>query len=55
VLRNLTDEEIEQRLKIVENMIAKERDTKSLCNLNVIFQRLIDEQVSRDLELVDSH
>lgn len=46
----LTDEQIEQRLTLVEKLIAKERNTTNLASLNVTYQRLIDEQVARDME-----
>lgn len=48
--RHFTDEKISTRLDWLEGMIAQERDPKNLPNLNKMFQRLIDEQVRRELE-----
>lgn len=47
---NFTDEQIEIRLNMVEGMMAK-ADPKDLPSLNRTFQRLIDEQVRRDLKI----
>lgn len=49
MLARLSDDEIALRLNVVEQMILKERDVKSLPALNQMFQRLLDEQVRRDL------
>ena len=46
---NLTDEQINQRLTIVEAMICRERDWKNLPSLNATFDKLLTEQVRRDL------
>jgi hypothetical protein len=46
---NLTDAQIESRLDMLESMIRR-ADRKDLPYLNATFQRLLDEQVRRDLE-----
>ncbi len=46
----LTDSQIEERLTMVEGLIAIERDEKNRRALVVVFQKLLDEQVRRDLE-----
>jgi hypothetical protein len=50
MLRNLTDQQIEARIDVVERWIVESRDAKSLPALNDIFQKLIDEQARRDVE-----
>lgn len=50
---DLTDQQIEDRLKTLEVMIARAR-YKDLPALNKIFQDLIEEQVRRDLDKVES-
>lgn len=49
MLAKMTDEQIDARLDSIERMISK-ADAKQLPALNQTFQRLIDEQVRRDLE-----
>lgn len=44
----LTDEQLSVRLDVVEKMIAA-ADWKDLPSLNLTFQRLLDEQVRRDM------
>ena len=44
----LTDQQIESRLAMIEKMIAR-ADPKDLPSLNATFQKLIEEQVRRDL------
>lgn len=46
----LTDEQIEAKLTALEGMILRERDWKTLPALNAAFQRLIAEQVRRELK-----
>lgn len=49
MLKDLSDEQIEQRLKMLEKMIYS-ADAKDLPALNATFQQLMDEQVRRDLK-----
>jgi hypothetical protein len=49
MIQNLTDEQIEQLLNMLETMICREQDTKTLAVLNHTFQQLIDEQVRREI------
>ena len=53
MLNRLTDKQIADRLDMVERMIA-EADAKDLPSLNVTFQKLLDEQVRRDLLAVET-
>lgn len=53
-LADFSDVLLEQRLNTVEALIAQERDPKNLPSLNLAFQKLLDEQVRRDLEKEDS-
>ncbi len=46
----LSDTQLEQRLAMVERLIVSERDEKNRPALNALFQKLLDEQVRRDLE-----
>lgn len=41
---------LEQRLNMVERMILEEQDPKNWPYLNHTFQKLLDEQVRRDLK-----
>jgi hypothetical protein len=49
MLEDLSNEQIEARMTVLEGMIASCDDPKSLPALNATFQRLLDEQVRRDL------
>ncbi len=49
MVQDLSDEQIESRLNMLEGMIAKATDPKSLPALNDTFQKLIDEQARRDM------
>ena len=49
-LKDFTDKEIEQRLKVIEQWIAAEKDYKNLPALNHMFQKLLDELARRDVE-----
>ncbi len=49
MLHALTDQQIDQRLTLVEGLIWTCDDPKRLPALNQTFQKLIDEQVRRDL------
>jgi hypothetical protein len=51
-VENLTDEEIVARLNVLDGMLAR-ANYKDLPALNITYQRLIDEQVRRDLQRVD--
>jgi hypothetical protein len=48
----LTDEQIENRLAMLEQMIAR-ANPKDLPYLNATFQRLLDERVQRKLDKKD--
>lgn len=48
-VENLTDAQLESRLQMMEDLIARTTDTKSLPSLNATVQKLVDEQVRRDL------
>ncbi len=48
MIENLSDDQIEARLDLVEKLIARAQ-TKDLPALNATFQKLMDEQVRRDL------
>lgn len=50
MLKNLKDEQIEVRLDLLEKRISECMDVKSLPSLNLTFQKLIEEQVRRDIE-----
>lgn len=50
MLNSLSDTQLEQRLAWVESLIHNCRDEKDLPYLNITFQKLLDEQVRRDLE-----
>lgn len=50
----LTDAQIESRLQMLERLIGQARHTEDLKTLNVTLQRLIEEQVQRDLEREDA-
>lgn len=50
MIQNLTDEQLEARMDLIEAKIHAEKDPKNLPTLNRIFQGLMDEQVRRDLE-----
>lgn len=52
MITKLTNEQIESRLNMLEALIAK-ADAKDLPALNATFQKLLDEQVRRDLELAN--
>ncbi len=47
---SLSDEQIESRLNVLERLIQTEKDEKNLPALNATLQRLLDEQVRRDLD-----
>jgi hypothetical protein len=49
VVEDLSDEQIEARLGMLEARIAR-ADVKDLPYLNDTYQKLLDEQVRRDLE-----
>lgn len=49
MLSQMTDEQLDTRVAMVERMIAAERDPKNLPALNRLFQALVDEQVRREL------
>jgi hypothetical protein len=51
-MKNLTDEQIRHRLDWVESMLWQAHQ-KDLPYLNITFQKLLDEQVRRDLERQD--
>lgn len=46
----MTDGQIEARLATLEQMIAREHDIRTLAVLNWCLQKLLDEQVNRDLK-----
>ena len=48
-LERFTDAALERRINTVETWIAAEADPKNLPALNAAFQKLLDEQVRRDL------
>lgn len=48
MIQDLSDEQIEARLAMLEGMIAK-ANHKDLPALNDTFQKLLDEQVRRDM------
>jgi len=50
MIEKLTDQQLAQRLDMVERMIGR-ADPKDLPALNAMFQKLIDEQVRRDIEV----
>jgi hypothetical protein len=50
MLHDLTDEQLEQRLDMVEGLISRCTDHKSLPHHNDMYQQIIDEQVRRDME-----
>lgn len=50
MIEKLSDDQIEFRLTMIEGRIRDEKDPKNLPTLNKIFQKLLDEQVKRDLE-----
>jgi hypothetical protein len=50
MLSKMTDEMILSRMKFVEDKIAKATHVDDLKNLNTTYQKLLDEQVRRDLE-----
>lgn len=52
-VENLTDEQLESRLNVIEQMIIK-ANAKDLPALNNMFQKLLDEQVRRDVEVRNS-
>lgn len=51
-VENLTDAQLDARLQVMERLIAEARDVKSLPAYNSIVQKLIDEQVRRDLNRI---
>lgn len=48
-----TDEQLEQKLTLMERIIAEERDLKNLPYHNATYQKILDELVRRDLERED--
>lgn len=50
MVEQMTDTQLKRRLDWVEKVIAACTDPKSLPALNAAFQRLLDEQVRRDLQ-----
>lgn len=49
-LKSMTIEQLESRLSIMEDVINRERDTKSLPHHNQTYQMIFDELVRRDME-----
>lgn len=45
----MTAEQLAIRLSWIENLMAKERDTKSLAMLNATYQKILDRLVELDL------
>lgn len=45
-----SDEQLENKLKLTERIIAEEKDLKNLPYHNATYQKILDELVRRDLE-----
>lgn len=50
---NLSDAQIDARLSTLERIMLETTETSTLASLNSVYQRLIDEQVRRELDRED--